>query len=107
MVKRLIEWFVVLLVVVALALVATACGSGDPYSGTWTAPGQGTFVIAKANDGWWSIDNGSKGESHVTYAAEINGELQTANGRSTFKRVGDALEFKVLPDSPAIELTRQ
>lgn len=98
---------VVVLVAVGFMMLATACGSGDPYSGTWTAPDQGTFVIAKANDGWWSIDNGPKGEPHVIYAAEIDGELQTANVRSTFNRAGDTLEFKVLPDSPAIGLTRQ
>jgi hypothetical protein len=97
---------VTLIVLLALAITLGACG-GDPYVGTWTAPGQGTFVIAKANDGWWSVDNGPKGSPHVVYCAEINGELQTANGRCTFKRSGEVLEFKVLPDSSAIGLSRQ
>jgi hypothetical protein len=109
-VKRCIAVCVMVLVLAVLVLAAPGCGSGgDPYTGTWSAPGNGgTFVIAKANDGWYSIDNGPDPDTpHIFYAAELNGELETTNARSTFKRVGDTLQLRMLPDSPVVELTKQ
>jgi hypothetical protein len=80
-----------------------------PYSGTWTGDkGEGAFTvkIQKANDGWWKLD--VTPEDIQTYGAEIDGELQTMNGGSSFKRSGDSLEFTVASEKsgPAI-LTRQ
>ena len=102
----------VILIVIVAALAAftvllSACGGGDPYTGTWTSPSSGTLTIKQSNDGWWSIDNGTKNMPHVIYAAEIGGELQTPNGRNTFKASGDKLEVTTAPGSPAIEFTKQ
>jgi hypothetical protein len=105
-VNRRIALPVLMLTVAVLVLAATGCSSDDPYSGTWSAPDdRGTFVIAKASDGWWSIDIGPGGKT--IYGADIDGELQTANGRSSFKPDGDALLFRNLPDAEPLELTRQ
>ena len=99
---------VTLLVLAVLAVTVAACGDDDPYSGTWTDQGHGKVVIAKANEGWWSIDAGGTGD-HIVYAAEIGGELQTANGRTSFRlsEDADALEWKMLPDSEPIQLLQQ
>jgi hypothetical protein len=105
-VNRRIALSLLVLTVAVVALVATACGSSDPYSGTWSAPDdRGTFVIAKTSDGWWSIDIGPGGKT--VYGADIGGELQTANGRSSFKPDGDALLFRSLPGADPLELARQ
>jgi hypothetical protein len=106
------NWWTIGLAAVAAILIAatlTACGSDDPYSGTWTGDkGEGTFTvkIQKANDGWWKLD--VTPEDIQTYGAEIDGELQTMNGGSSFKRSGDNLEFTIASEKsgPAI-LTRQ
>ena len=102
---------VVLVVLVSMLLVA--CGGND-YTGTWIGPsvkaGNGqraVLVIAKANEGWWSIDSGTKDMPHVIYAAEIGGELQTGNGRNTFRASGDKLQVTMFPGDPAVEFTRQ
>jgi len=92
----------VLVVGVLLAVLVTACGgTDDPYSGTWTGQGNGTFEvkIQKANEGWWSIY--VTPEKLHTYGAEINGELQTMNGAVTFKTSGDNLEFNITADKTA------
>ena len=73
---RAARFAVILLVLAVLAVTVAACGDDDPYSGTWTDQGHGKVVIAKANEGWWSIDAGGTGD-HIVYAAEIGGELQT------------------------------
>jgi hypothetical protein len=96
----------IVVALVALTVALAACG-GDPYTGTWTSPTAGTFTIKSANEGWWSIDNGTKDMPHVFYAAEINGELQTPNGRNTFKISGDKLEVTMVPGEPATEFTRR
>jgi hypothetical protein len=103
---------VVLAVLVSTLLVA--CGGGNGYAGTWIGPsvkaGEGqraVLVIAKANEGWWSIDSGTKDMPHVIYAAEIGGELQTGNGRNTFRASGDKLLVTMFPGDPAVEFTRQ
>jgi hypothetical protein len=106
------KWWTMGLAAVAAILIATtliACGTDDPYSGTWTGDkGQGTFTvkIQKANEGWWKIDVAPEGIQ--TYGAVINGELQTMNGGSSFKKSGDNLEFTIASEKtkPAI-LTRQ
>ena len=79
------------------------------FSGTWTGDkGRGTFTIKiqKANDGWWKLDMAPGGIQ--TYGAEINGELQTMNGGTSYKRSGDTLEFTIPSEKgePAV-LTRQ
>jgi len=92
------RWLVLAILVGALLAAAlSACGSDDPYSGTWTNGSKGTFKIHKANPGWWSIDI-SPEEVH-TYGAEIDGQLQTMNGALTFKRSGDKLEFDIAADN--------
>ncbi|HSQ22333.1 MAG TPA: hypothetical protein VLQ52_06040 [Coriobacteriia bacterium] len=97
--------FLVGLVAVLFAATVLACG-GDPYTGTWSGGADtGTFKIQKANAGWWSIEM-VDAPTPLSYAAEIEGELQTANGVSAFKRSGDKLLFTVL-DAPPVELTRQ
>jgi len=95
--------------VILIAATLIACGTDDPYSGTWTGDkGRGTFTIKiqKANDGWWKLDMTPEGIQ--TYGAEIDGELQTMNGGSSFKRSGDDLEFTIASEKtePAI-LTRE
>ncbi len=76
-----------IIVGVLLTIILAACGTDDPYTGTWINEGKGTFKIQKANEGWWSIDISPEGV--LTYGAEVNGELQTMNGAITFKRSGD------------------
>jgi hypothetical protein len=106
------NWRALGLAAVAVVLIAAtliACGSDDPYSGTWTGDkGKGSFTITiqKANDGWWMLDMTPEGIQ--TYGAEIDGELQTMNGGTSYKRSGDNLEFTIHSEKgePAI-LTRQ
>jgi hypothetical protein len=97
-------------VVVLIAATLTACGTDDPYSGTWTGDkGSGTVTIKieKANTGWWKIDIAP--EAIQTYGAEIEGGLQTMNGGVTFKRSGDHLEETdaAHPGAEPAVLTRQ
>jgi hypothetical protein len=107
-VNRRIALTVVVLAVVVLALLASACGNGgDPYAGTWYDSSHAKFVIAKASDGWYSIDNGpGPNAPHVFYAAELNGRLETPNARTTFSREGDTLVMSG-PGESSINLTRQ
>jgi len=90
------SWWKIGLAAVAVTLIAAtliACGTDDPYSGTWTGDkGNGPFTvkIQKANEGWWKIDIAPEGIQ--TYGAEIDGVLQTMNGGVTYKRSGDTLE---------------
>jgi len=105
--SRRVTMFVAVVALLVLITSLAACGGGDPYAGTWTSSGGVKLVIAKANDGWWSIDNGTKVMPHVIYAAEVNGELQTGNGSNTFKRSGDKLEVTPAPGAPATEFTKQ
>jgi hypothetical protein len=92
---------------IVLAVWVAACGGDgdDPYTGTWTGQDVGTFKIEKANPGWWSIDLG--GSRSPFYAAEIDGELQAANGSNTWNRSGDNLEFTAVPGADPVVLTRQ
>jgi hypothetical protein len=106
-VSRRIAWSVVVIALVVLAVTLAACGSNDPFSGTWTDSASTKLVIAKANEGWWSIDNVTLGGHHLSYGADIDGELQTANGRSAFKPSGDKLEWRLVPGGTPVELTRQ
>jgi hypothetical protein len=98
--SRRVTMFVAVVALLVLIASLAACG-GDPYAGTWTSSSGVKLVIAKANDGWWSIDTGTKFMPQVIYVAEINGELQTENGRNTFKRSGDKLEVTLAPGVPA------
>ena len=90
------SWWTMGLAAVIVTLIAAtliACGTDDPYSGTWTGDtGNGPFTvkIQKANEGWWKIDIAPEGIQ--TYGAEIDGGLQTMNGGVTYKRSGDTLE---------------
>ena len=90
------SWWTIGMAAVAVTLIAAtliACGTDDPYSGTWTGDtGNGPFTvkIQKANEGWWKIDIAPEGIQ--TYGAEIDGGLQTMNGGVTYKRSGDTLE---------------
>ena len=93
------------LLVVLLASVIPACGSSDPYSGTWTGSSLGALTIQPANPGWWSIK--LAGDSKTFYAAEVDGMLQAANGGMTFKASGDKLSATLAPGTPAVELTKQ
>jgi hypothetical protein len=99
-----------MLVAVLLAVTLVACGDGgDSYAGTWRDPGNSTttWAIAKANDGWWSIDNGPEGTPHITYAAEVNGQLETTNGRDTFTPDGDKLHVSLAGGATEFDLVRQ
>jgi hypothetical protein len=105
------RWAIGLTAVAVILMAATliACGTDDPYTGSWTGDkGEGTFTVTiqKANEGWWKIDVAPEGIQ--TYGAEINGELQTMNGGSSFKRSGDHLEFTIASEKtdPAV-LVRQ
>jgi hypothetical protein len=100
MVRRAVVAFVVLF---ALTVALQACG-GDPYSGTWSDVGHTKYVIAKANDGWYSI--GATSSSPSMYAAELNGRLETNNARWTFSQSGDKLVMSG-PDGISVQLTRQ
>jgi len=92
------RWLVFAIIVgVLLTAILAACGTDDPYTGTWINEGNGTFKIQKANEGWWSIDISPEGVH--TYGAEIDGELQTMNGAITFKRSGEKLEFDIASDN--------
>ena len=103
--------------VVLVVLVSTllgACGGGNDYAGTWIGPSvkagdgqRGVLVITKANDGWWSIDSGTKDWPDVIYAAEIGGEAADGNARNTFRVSGDRLLVTTFPGAPAEEFTRQ
>jgi hypothetical protein len=100
-----------ILVTVLLTTMLVACGGGDPYSGTWKAPKTSmsdplTLVVKRANPGWWSFTLLKSGPP-ADYAAEISGELQTANGGTTIKRSGDHLELTMAPGDPPIVFTRQ
>ena len=100
---------VIMLVAIVAALGAVACGSSDPYTGTWRDPGDSTttWVIAKAHDGWWSINNGPTGTPHITYAADVDGELQTTNARDTFSPDGDQLHVSLAGGATKFDLVRQ
>jgi hypothetical protein len=100
----------------AASVSLAACGSdADPYTGTWLGPtpsgspqpdeSRAQLIIKPASSGWWSIDG--PGRVEPFYAAEISGELQTANGHNTFKRVGDRLEVTLSPGAPAVTFTKQ
>jgi hypothetical protein len=97
-----------MLVAILVVVSACGCGSSDPYTGTWRDPGDSTttWVIAEANDGWWSINNGPAGTPHITYAAEVNGELQTTNGRNTFTPDGDKLHVSLAGGATTFDLIR-
>ncbi len=107
------NWWVLGLAAVTVILIAAtliACGTDDPYSGTWTGDtGGGPFTvkIQKANEGWWKIDIAPEGIQ--TYGAEIDGGLQTMNGGVTYKRSGDNLEETAAahPGAEPTILTRQ
>ena len=121
--SRLLRWSIVIAAVVLLAGASASllgCGSSDPYSGTWKAtpgahngftstPGGGslTLIIKKANPGWWSVALQPTPGVSPNYAAEIDGELQSDNGVSTFKRSGDRLVFTLDRGAQPITLTRQ
>ena len=118
-VRPAVRWSLVVVVAVLLVISAASfigCGSdADPYAGTWLGPTLGPspqadesraqLTIEPASAGWWSIDG--PGGVAPFYAAEINGELQTANGRNTFKRVGNGLEVTLYPGAPATTFTKQ
>lgn len=102
------RWVVaVAFLLVLLSAMLSACGDEDPYSGTWTAPGDLKLVIAKANDGWWSIDGGTEDMPNIFSAAEIDGELQAANGSNTFRRVGDVLEVTLAPGASVTAFSKE
>ena len=66
-----------------------------------------TLIIKKANPGWWSVALQPTPGVSPNYAAEIDGELQSDNGVSTFKRSGDRLVFTLDRGAQPITLTRQ
>jgi hypothetical protein len=108
-VNRSYAWPVLVFVTFVLALGVAACGGSDPYSGTWRDPGDSTttWEIARANDGWWSIDNGGAGTPNTFYAAEIDGQLQTTNGRDTFTPDDDKLHVSLAGGATTFDLVRR
>ena len=56
--NRRIARSLLMLTIVVLALTASACGSDDPYSGSWSNFRYGPVTIEPANAGWWSITPG-------------------------------------------------
>ena len=83
-------------------------GSGDPYTGHWTGSKQGTIVITASHAGWWTVrtESAGRGLSPLTWAAVVNGELQTTDGGWTFQPSGGKLKLTV-EDLPPETLTRQ
>jgi hypothetical protein len=109
--RCILEAIALAVLLLLLAGAVSACGSSDPYSGTWKAVptshnGALTFVIHKANPGWWSIRNGDV-PGGASYGVDMNGMLQTGNGSMTFKPSGDKLGATLAPGTPTIELTKQ
>lgn len=111
MFRRIPSSVAVVVLLLGLVGVVSACGRGDPYSGTWKAVpsahvGALTLVIRKANPGWWSILDPAASE-RPGYVAEIDGELQSGNSQQTFTRSGDKLEVTMDPGAPPIAFTKQ
>lgn len=103
---------VALVAAVALSMLLTACGSSDPYSGTWTASMQGTpltLQIAKSGDHWTLGDPTGKDKSTLT-GTEVNGKLTVKNPSDatqtmTFERKGDKLVLTL--GSLSVEMTKK
>jgi hypothetical protein len=104
-VNRRIALSLLVLAVVVLALAATACGSDDPYSGTWSGSPLGSVTIQPANSGWWSIKFAE--DAKAFYGVDMDGMLQTGNGGMTFKPSGDELSATFAPETQAVVLSKE
>ena len=102
----------VLVAAVTLSTLLTACGSSDPYSGTWTASMQGsqlTLQIVKSGDHWTLTDPTAK--THQTLqGTEVNGKLTVKNPTDatqtmTFERKGDKLVLTL--GSLSVDMTKK
>jgi hypothetical protein len=100
------------LVAFALAVLLGACGSSDPYSGTWTfsMAGESTSVkIEKSGDKWIFTDPSSK-SGETLEGTEENGKLVLKNPddpkqTATFERKDDTLLMSI--QGVTITLTKQ
>ena len=103
--NRRIARSLLMLTIVVLALTASACGSDDPYSGSWSNFRYGPVIIEPANAGWWSITPGQGAKT--SYGVDMDGMLQTGNGAMTFTPSGDKLIAVFAPGMPTVELTKE
>ena len=103
--NRRVALSLLVLSLVVLAIAVSACGSDDPYSGTWSGFSFGTVTIQPANSGWWSIKPGDGAKTF--YGVDMDGVLQTGNGAMTFTPSGDKLSAVFAPGTPAVELTKE